>query len=117
MSRRVSVIGLGKLGASMAASIASRGHDVIGVDISQAAVDAVNQGRAPVQETGLADLITANHARLRATQVGAVPQKSHVPAALPFYNLTMRSPMSSRVLQAPPGGVVCLCSPILERKS
>ena len=68
MSRRVSVIGLGKLGASMAASIASRGHDVIGVDISQAAVDAVNQGRAPVQETGLADLITANHARLRATQ-------------------------------------------------
>jgi UDPglucose 6-dehydrogenase len=68
MSRRVSVIGLGKLGASMAAGIASRGHDVIGVDISQSAVDAVNQGRAPVQETGLADLISANRARLRATQ-------------------------------------------------
>ncbi|HXI28580.1 MAG TPA: nucleotide sugar dehydrogenase [Vicinamibacterales bacterium] len=68
MSRRVSVIGLGKLGASMAAAIASRGHEVIGVDISQAAVDAVNNGRAPVQETGLADLIAANHDRLRATR-------------------------------------------------
>src|SRR6185295_2549099 len=68
MSRRVSVIGLGKLGASMAAAIASRGHEVIGVDISQAAVDAVNSGRAPVQETGLADLIAANHDRLRATR-------------------------------------------------
>ena len=33
MARRFSVVGLGKLGASMAASIASRGHDVIGVDV------------------------------------------------------------------------------------
>jgi UDPglucose 6-dehydrogenase len=64
----VSVIGLGKLGASMAAGIASRGHDVIGVDINQAAVDAVNAGRAPVQETGLADLIAANRGRMRATR-------------------------------------------------
>jgi UDPglucose 6-dehydrogenase len=68
MSRRVSVIGLGKLGASMAASIASRGHDVVGVDVSQAAVDAVNDGRAPVQETGLDDLIAANRTRLHATR-------------------------------------------------
>jgi UDPglucose 6-dehydrogenase len=75
MSRRVSVIGLGKLGASMAAAIASRGHDVIGVDISQAAVDAVNQGRSPVQETGLEELIAANRSRLRAT-------KSHAEAVI-----------------------------------
>jgi UDPglucose 6-dehydrogenase len=68
MSRRVSVIGLGKLGASMAAAIASRGHDVVGVDISRAVVEAVNSGRSPVQETGLDDLIAANRSRLRATQ-------------------------------------------------
>ena len=76
MSRRVSVIGLGKLGASMAAGIASRGHDVIGVDISQAAVDAVNQGRAPVQETGLEDLIAANRVD------GCARRKSHAEAVL-----------------------------------
>jgi UDPglucose 6-dehydrogenase len=67
MARRVSVIGLGKLGASMAAAIASKGHDVIGVDVNHAAVDAVNDGRTPVQETGLGDLIAANRDRLRAT--------------------------------------------------
>jgi UDPglucose 6-dehydrogenase len=62
-----SIVGLGKLGASMAAAIASRGFDVVGVDISQHAVDALNNGRAPVQETGLDALIAANRPRLRAT--------------------------------------------------
>jgi UDPglucose 6-dehydrogenase len=52
----------------MAAAIASRGHDVVGVDVNQAAVDAVNQGRAPVHETGLDELIAANRERLRATR-------------------------------------------------
>ncbi len=63
----VSVIGLGKLGASMAAGMASRGLNVIGVDVSAHAVDAVNAGRAPVQETGLGEMIAANQERLRAT--------------------------------------------------
>ena len=67
MPRRLSIVGLGKLGASMAAAIASRGHHVIGVDITQRAVDAVNAGHAPVQETGLEELIAANRERLRAT--------------------------------------------------
>lgn len=62
-----SVIGLGKLGASMAAAIASRGFDVIGVDINQQAVDLLNAGHAPVQETNLEELVAANKMRLRAT--------------------------------------------------
>src|SRR5882724_2391914 len=67
MSHTYSIVVLGKLGASMAAAIASRGFNVIGVDINAHAVDAVNAGRAPVQETGLGDLIAANRERLRAT--------------------------------------------------
>lgn len=67
MNSRYAVIGLGKLGASMAAAIASRGFDVIGVDINQRAVDDVNAGRAPVQETNLDETIRANKARLQAT--------------------------------------------------
>ena len=67
MARRFSVVGLGKLGASMAAAIASKGHQVIGVDVNHRSVDAVNAGRAPVQETGLQDLIAANRERIRAT--------------------------------------------------
>lgn len=67
MRPRFSVIGLGKLGASMAAAIASRGFDVVGVDISPRAVELVNAGHAPVQETGLEQLVNANRDRLRAT--------------------------------------------------
>ncbi len=67
MGSTVSVIGLGKLGASMAAAIASRGFDVIGVDVSQRAVDLLNAGRAPVQETNLEEMIAANRERLRGT--------------------------------------------------
>lgn len=67
MRRKYSIIGLGKLGASMAAAIASRGHFVIGVDVNPAAVRDINEGRPPVMETGLADLIKANAERLSAT--------------------------------------------------
>lgn len=67
MTGAYSIVGLGKLGASMAAAIASRGFQVIGVDINRQSVDAINAGRAPVQETGLDELIAANRARLRAT--------------------------------------------------
>jgi len=52
MSRRISTVGLGKLGASMAA-IASRGHAGIGVDVNQ--------------ETELQTLIEQNGERLCAT--------------------------------------------------
>ena len=51
MIQNISVIGLGKLGASMLAGMASRGFYVIGVDIAESSVRAVNEGRAPVQET------------------------------------------------------------------
>ncbi len=67
MSERISVIGLGKLGASMAAAFGSRGFDVIGVDVNQRSVELVNQGHAPVQETDLEETIAANADRIKAT--------------------------------------------------
>ena len=67
MTTKYSIIGLGKLGASMAAAIASRGFTVIGVDISQSAVDLMNAGHAPVQETNLEEMINSNRTRLKAT--------------------------------------------------
>jgi len=64
---RYSVVGLGKLGASMAAAIASRGFEVVGVDVNPRSVELLNEGRAPVQETDLERVIQDNFARLRAT--------------------------------------------------
>jgi len=67
MIQDVAVIGLGKLGASMLAGMASRGLSVIGVDIMDSAIRAVNEGHAPVQETGLEELISAHRDNVRAT--------------------------------------------------
>ncbi len=60
MKTRFSIIGLGKLGCSMAAAIASRGIEVIGVDINQSTVELLNAGHAPVQETNLEEIIQEN---------------------------------------------------------
>ena len=62
-----SIIGLGKLGASMAAGIAMQGHQVIGVDINEDAVRKVNNGHAPVQETNLEEITASNSERIQAT--------------------------------------------------
>ncbi len=64
---RLSIIGLGKLGAPMAAVLAHKGHTVVGVDINPAYVEAIQQGRAPVKEPGLDEMILAQRDRLSAT--------------------------------------------------
>lgn len=63
----LSVVGLGKLGMCMAACLAHRGYDVIGVDVDTGRVTAVNEGRPPIQENGLDELMRASGGRLRAT--------------------------------------------------
>jgi UDPglucose 6-dehydrogenase len=64
---RVAVVGLGKLGAPLAAVLASKGNDVLGIDIDADAVRRLGEGLAPVQEPGLQELVTANVSRLTAT--------------------------------------------------
>jgi UDPglucose 6-dehydrogenase len=66
-TNRVSIIGIGKLGASMVAGMASRGFEVVCVDVDRRAVEKVNMGEAPVQETGLAEMMNLNKQRIRAT--------------------------------------------------
>jgi UDPglucose 6-dehydrogenase len=68
MIRRASIIGLGKLGAPMAAAVAARGLNVIGVDADASKVEALNQKRPPVFEPGLPQLLHVSSGRLTATQ-------------------------------------------------
>jgi GDP-mannose 6-dehydrogenase len=67
--RRVAVFGLGYVGSVSAACLASRGHSVIGVDVSAEKVEMINQGQSPVVEVGLGDLVAEQVAagRLCAT--------------------------------------------------
>jgi UDPglucose 6-dehydrogenase len=64
---RIGVVGLGKLGSVLAAVLADKGHEVLGVDLNPEFVKAINEGTAPVDETGLDDLIKKNRHRLSAT--------------------------------------------------
>jgi len=66
---RVSVFGLGYVGSVSAASFAADGHTVVGVDVAPAKVASLNEGRSPIVEKGLEELIrdTTANGRLRAT--------------------------------------------------
>ena len=63
----ISVIGLGKLGAPLAAVLASKGFCVTGVDIDESRVRALDEGRAPVHEPSLQERIDAAGDRLTVT--------------------------------------------------
>jgi UDPglucose 6-dehydrogenase len=63
----VSVVGLGKLGACMAAAMSSKGLRVFGVDLNGDVVAAINAGQAPTHEPGLDELVAANFDRLTAS--------------------------------------------------
>ncbi|WP_160667298.1 UDP-glucose dehydrogenase family protein [Pseudarthrobacter sp. ATCC 49987] len=54
---RISVIGCGYLGAVHAATLASMGHSVVGIDVDAAKVDQLGRGAAPFFEPGLDELL------------------------------------------------------------
>lgn len=70
---KITVIGLGYVGAVSAGCLARRGHEVIGVDVNARKVAAINRGDAPVLEPGLPEAIAEAVAagRLRATHDAA----------------------------------------------
>jgi GDP-mannose 6-dehydrogenase len=66
---RVSVFGLGYVGSVSAAACAANGHDVVGIDVNADKVAAINDGRSPIVEPGLGELLQqgVHGGRLRAT--------------------------------------------------
>lgn len=73
----ISVVGLGYVGLPTAALLASRGLNVIGVDVKKEAVDRINEGRAHIAEPDLDIVLSAvvTSGRLVAT---TVPQPADV---------------------------------------
>lgn len=94
---RLTVFGLGYLGATHAACMAEAGHEVLGVDIAPARVAQLQAGRVPFFEPGLAELVArgvdsgrlrfscdyqqaAEFAQLHFIAVGT-PERADTPAA------------------------------------
>ena len=87
---KIAVIALGKIGLPLAVQFASKGHDVVGVDVSQRTVDLVNQatepfpGEAHLQER-LSELVPAGRLRATTEYADAVPGADAVVLVVPLF--------------------------------
>lgn len=66
---KISIFGMGYVGAVSAACLASDGHEVVGVDPNPAKVDLINSGQSPIVENELGDMLqeAVSEGRLSAT--------------------------------------------------
>ncbi len=87
---KIAVIALGKIGLPLAVQFASKGHEVVGVDVNPTTVDLVNQGREPfpgeahLQEK-LAELVPARRLRATTDYADAVPGADAVVLVVPLF--------------------------------
>src|ERR1700676_1157941 len=88
MTGRVCVIGLGYIGLPTAAMLASRGYEVVGCDVNERVVAAINDGRAHFHEPDLQMLLAA------AVQTGRFRAQS-MPAAADHFILAVPTPFTS----------------------
>ena len=86
---RIAVVALGKIGLPLAVQFASKGHEVIGVDVSKRRVELVNEAKEPFPgEAGLQELLSeaVSSGRLRATTdyAEAIPEAEAVILVVPL---------------------------------
>lgn len=87
---RIAVVALGKIGLPLAVQFASSGHDVIGVDVNQKAVDTINAGLEPfpgeahLQEK-LTELIRSGGLRATTDYADAIPGADAVVLVAPVF--------------------------------
>lgn len=58
---KIAVFGLGYVGCTTAACLASRGHSIVGIDVSESKAADFNAGISPIFEPGLSELLGKAH--------------------------------------------------------
>ena len=81
--KTVAVVGLGYIGLPTAAAIATRGIDVIGVDVNASTIDSVNRGDVPFAEPDLAVAVSGAVAQGHLTAQKEMPDADVFILAVP----------------------------------
>lgn len=80
---KVSVFGLGYVGAVSCACFAKSGHEVIGVDVSSSKIDLINSGKSPIVERDLDEYIN------EAVKKGTLQATSDITKAIKNTDLSL----------------------------
>jgi UDP-N-acetyl-D-mannosaminuronic acid dehydrogenase len=89
----ISVVGLGYIGLPTAAMFASKGKNVIGVDVNQKTVDTINAGNIHIVEPDLDVIVrdAVSQGYLRAVTTPEAADAFLIAVPTPFFNLDMAS--------------------------
>lgn len=87
---KIAVIALGKIGLPLAVQFASKGHEVVGVDINQLTVDQINDGIEPFPgefdlQRRLRDLVSEKRLRATTDYSDAVENADAVVLVVPLF--------------------------------
>lgn len=87
---RIAVVALGKIGLPLAVQFASKGHEVIGVDVNPRTVELVNEGKEPFPGEAhlaekLAELVPAGCLRATTDYAEAIPGVDAVVVVVPLF--------------------------------
>ena len=87
---KIAVVALGKIGLPLAAQFADKGHEVVGIDVQQSVVDAVNAAKEPfpgeahLQEK-LSELVPAGKLRATTDYSEAIPGVDAIVIVVPLF--------------------------------
>ncbi|WP_457946043.1 nucleotide sugar dehydrogenase [Pseudarthrobacter sp. alpha12b] len=87
---KIAVIALGKIGLPLAVQFASKGHEVVGVDVNRATVDHINRGLEPFPgeaylQENLAEVVGNGNLRATTDYAEAVPDADAVVVVVPLF--------------------------------
>lgn len=86
--KSICVIGIGYVGLPTAAVFASKGHKVVGFDVNEKAVNALNRGEIIIEEPGLGDLVK------KAVEDGKLSAQTTCPEDCDVYIIAVPTPIN-----------------------
>ncbi len=112
---RLTVLGAGYLGITHAASLASLGFDVLGVDTDAARVARLNAGELPIYEPGLGDLVASGLKTRRLRFTTSYPEAAAVGDVHFICTGTPQQPGSDAADLSQVNSCVAALAPLLDR--